>query len=214
MSHPTPIRISVDRLSPALDAVEEAVRALRGGQLVAYPTDTLYGLAADPRLASAVKRLFQAKRRPLEAAVPLIGADLEQVEAYAGPLTPLGRRLADQFWPGPLTLIIAAAPALDRRLLAGGESVAVRVPDHAVARALAERLDHPVTATSANRTGEPAPMNAAEAATALGSAIALVLDAGPTEGSVPSTIIDARGDEPVLIRAGVVTWDRVVQSLA
>ena len=213
MPDPTPIRLPVDPLAPAAAAVREAVRVLRGGGLVAYPTDTLYGLGADPRRPEAVERLFRAKGRPAEKAVPLIAGDLQQVERQVGLPTRLARRLARQFWPGPLTLVIEAASTLDRRLLAGGDSVAVRVPDLPLARALAQALDGPLTATSANPSGAAPPTTAAATVTALASAVALVLDGGPTTAAEPSTIVDARGESPVLIRPGVVAWGRVLESL-
>lgn len=213
MSDPTPIRIPIDPLAPAPAAVEEAVRVLRNGGLVAYPTDTLYGLGADPRRAEAVERLFRAKGRAAEKAVPLVAGDLRQVERQVGCLTQLARRLARRFWPGPLTLVIEAAPTLDRRLLAQGDTVAVRVPDLPLARALARGLDAPLTATSANRSGETPPTTAAATVTALGSSVALVLDGGPAPAAEPSTIVDARGASPVLLRPGVVAWDRVLESL-
>lgn len=213
MSDPTPIRLPVDPLAPAAAALEEAVRVLRRGGLVAYPTDTLYGLGADPRRAEAVERLFRAKGRAADKAVPLVAADLRQVEQQVGALTRLARRLARRFWPGPLTLVIEAAPALDRRLLAQGDTVAVRVPDLPLARALAQALEAPLTATSANRSGEAPPTSAAATLTALGSSVALVLDGGPATAAEPSTIVDARGASPVLLRPGVVAWDRVLESL-
>ncbi len=212
MSDRTPIRIPIDPLAPASAAVDEAVRVLRGGGLVAYPTDTLYGLGADPRRTDAVERLFRAKGRAAEKAVPLVAGDLRQVERRVGVMTRLARRLARRFWPGPLTLVIEAAPTLDSRLLAQGATVAVRVPDLPVARVLAQALDAPLTATSANRSGETPPTTAAATVTALASALALVLDGGPTAAE-PSTIVDARGAFPVLLRPGVVAWDRVLESL-
>lgn len=197
-------------LDPTL--IRSAVRALRSGRLVAYPTDTLYGLGADPRRPDAVERLFRAKGRPAEMAAPIIAGDVEQVERHAGRLTPLARRLARRFWPGPLTLVIAAAPALSRRLLGGGDTVAVRVPDHPVARTLALQLGCPVTATSANRSGAPPPTTASAVVAALGPGVALVLDDGPSASPAPSTIVDARGETPVLVRRGAVAWDRVLES--
>lgn len=213
MSDTTPIRIPIDPLAPAAGAVDEAVRVLRRGGLVAYPTDTLYGLGADPRRAEAVERLFRAKGRAAEKAVPLVAADLRQVEGQVGVLTPLARRLATRFWPGPLTLVIAAAATLDGRLLAQGDTVAVRVPDLPLARALARGLDAPLTATSANRSGATPPTTAAATVSALGSSVALVLDGGSATAAEPSTIVDARGTSPVLLRPGVVAWDRVLESL-
>ena len=213
MSDRTPLRISIDPLAPASAAVDEAVRVLRGGGLIAYPTDTLYGLGADPRRTEAVERLFRAKGRAAEKAVPLVAGDLRQVEQRVGVMTRLARRLARRFWPGPLTLVIDAAPTLDSRLLAQGATVAVRVPDLPVARVLAQALDAPLTATSANRSGQTPPTTAAAAVTALASALALVLDGGPATAAEPSTIVDARGAFPVLLRPGVVAWDRVLESL-
>lgn len=213
MSDPTPVRVPIDGRSPARGALEEAVRVLQGGGLVAYPTDTLYGLGADPRRADAVVRLFQAKGRPATMAVPLIAGDLRQVERHAGAMTTLAHRLARCFWPGPLTLVIDASPTLDRRLLAGGDTVAVRVPELPAARALALALGFPVTATSANRTGAPPPTTGPAALAALASAVALVLDGGPAPAATPSTIVDARREVPRLLRRGAVAWDRVLESL-
>ncbi len=215
MVHRTPIQLKVDPLSPEADVIESAVQALTAGLLVAYPTDTVYGLAAHPDRPEAVERLFEAKRRSSDLAVPLIAATIGQVVAGVGHVTPLARRLADRFWPGPLTLVLDAADRLDRRLLGGRESVAVRIPDHAVARGLAAALECPITATSANRSGEPPAASADEVATALvGPELRLVLDGGPATNPAPSTIVDARGTTPVLVRNGVVPWERVLQSLS
>ena len=206
--------VKIDRVFPDMAIIGKAVRLLKRGELVAFPTDTLYGLGADPRLPAAIERLFHVKDRTVDSAIPLIAAEISQVETVARFLTPLARKLAKRFWPGPLTLVIDALPELHPRLLAGGTTVAIRVPDHVVARALPAALGYPVTATSANRTGAGAPVTAGEVVRALEEDIALVLDAGPTLGGQPSTIVDVRSNEPVLFRDGVVPWDRVVQSLA
>ena len=210
MSDPTPLTLQIDRLAPDPDTVRRAVDWLARGEIVAYPTDTLYGLAVDPRRPDAVERLFRAKGRPAEMAVPLIASDPQQVARCVSRLPLLARTLAERFWPGPLTLVVGAAPALNRRLLAGGRTVAVRVPDHAVARALARELGHPVTATSANRSGSTPAASAAAASGAVGRDLACVLDAGPAESTSPSTIVDARGAAPVLLRPGAVPWERVL----
>jgi len=213
MAHRSPIRRVVDPLSPDPRSIGEAVRFLLEGKLVAYPTDTLYGLGADPRCAGAVEHLFRAKRRAPTEGIPLIAADVLQIEACLGRLSRLGRRLADVFWPGPLTMVIAAGSGLNPRVRGEQASVAVRVPDYAIARELAAELGHPLTATSANVSGQAAATTADEAVKALDSELAMVLDGGPT-GAVHSTIIDVRNATPVLLRAGVVPWDRVLQSLA
>ena len=212
MSHRTLIPCVVDPLEPDAERLGVAARVLREGQLVAYPTDTLYGLAVDPRLPMAVARLFDIKGRRWDVAIPLIAADVGQVE-IVGTLTPLGRRLASALWPGPVTLVVDARPSLSRQVCGGGDTVALRVSDHPVARDLASVLGHPVTATSANKSGEPPASSAVEVVKMFGSALAMVLDGGDVAGGLPSTIIDARGADPVLLREGRVSWDRVLQSL-
>ena len=213
MPDPTPIVLPIDRQVPDPETLRRCVALLARGGIVAYPTDTLYGLAVDPRRPDAVERLFRAKGRPAEMAVPLIAASPEQVARRAGRLTPLARALAECFWPGPLTLVLEALAGTSPRLLAAGGTVAVRVPDHAVARALARELGHPVTATSANRSGSPPATSAAAAVAAVGRDLAGVVDAGPAETTLPSTIVDVRGAAPVLLRPGAVAWERVLESV-
>ncbi len=191
---------------------QEAARLLAAGAVLAFPTDTLYGLAVDPRREDAVRKLYRIKGRPVDQALPLIAAGLTQVEACAGGLPALGLRLARRFWPGPLTLVVPAWPGLDPLALAGGDSVAVRVPAHAVARRLAEALGHPVTATSANRSGDAPSAGPRAVAAALGDDLDGLIDAGPCPGGPPSTIVDVRQVSPRLVRAGAIAWDRVLES--
>ena len=206
--------LRVDRDAPDPGTLRIAARILTTGGVVAYPTDTLYGLAADPRDPAAIDRLVDAKRRPAGLAIPLIACDPAQAERAAGALTPLARRLMDAFWPGPLAVVVGAAASLDRRVVGEGGTIAVRVPANAVARALAGAFHYPITATSANRSGQPSPATAADAGAAFGSDIDAVIDAGPTPGGAPSTIVDARGAAPRLVREGAVPWARVLQSTA
>jgi L-threonylcarbamoyladenylate synthase len=210
---PTLSTLRVDPVVPEMAVVRKAAAVLAAGGLVAFPTDTFYGLAIDPRMAGPVEQLLRVKSRSTAAAIPLIAADLSQVESDLGVLTLSSGRLARRFWPGPLTLVVDTSADLDPRLLAGGKTIAVRVPDHAVARALAAALGHPITSTSANWARVSPSTTAAGVVTALGSEVTLVLDAGPSPGGAPSTIVDARGRNPLLLRAGVVPWDCVVQSL-
>ena len=207
-----PKRVVVDPLTPDAEALRTAADALARGFLVAFPTDTLYGLAVDPRNPEAVRALYRAKQRG-EAAIPLIASDVGQVERDVGRMSPMARRLAARFWPGPLTLILEALPSLAEDLHGGTRTVGVRVPNHPVARQLAREAGHPLTATSANLSGIEAASTADEVVAGLGDAVALVLDAGPTLGGHPSTIVDAQGDCPVLVRAGAVAWARVLESL-
>lgn len=206
--------LTVDPNNPAPTALHEAVEALSHGGIVAFPTDTLYGLAVDPRDDRAVDRLFAVKGRAFDQRVPLVASDEAQAAAQAGALTPLARRLAAEFWPGPLTLIVTANAALCARVHASTGRIAVRVPGHATARALARMAGHPITATSANISGDAAPTGAAPIIATLGDRIDMLLDAGPTVGGLPSTIVDATGSAPVLIRPGVVAWERVLEFLS
>ena len=192
-------------------AVQVAVAAMRSGLVVAYPTDTLYGLAVDPANSGAVTKLFSLKGRALDKAIPLIAADVGQVRAWTT-MTPLAERLAAAFWPGPLTLVLRAAVEMDVRVMAEGGTVAIRVPDQPIARALAAAAGCPVTSTSANPSGLPPTADPDEVARAL-PAIDVLIDGGVTPGGAPSTIVDATGTQPVLIREGAIAWERVLESL-
>ena len=188
-----------------------AVDALRAGRLVAYPTDTLYGLAADPASEIAIRALFALKGRAVSAAIPLIASSTAQVESWCG-LSQQSRKLAEAFWPGPLSLICDAPAGVVAAVHAGRRTVAIRVPDHAVARALASAFGGPITATSANNSGEPAVSHAHELPWSDDPRV-LVVDGGATTGGAPSTIVDARDRAPVLVREGAIAWDRVLHSL-
>ena len=150
------MRIIVSERSPDAAGIERAAAVIRAGGLVAFPTDTLYGLAADPFNADAVARVFAAKGRGAERALPLIAADEAQIARQLGRLPPLAGALAERFWPGPLTLLIAAPPTLAAAVTGGTGRVGVRVPAHDVARALCRASDSVLTATSANLSGDPA----------------------------------------------------------
>jgi L-threonylcarbamoyladenylate synthase len=202
-------RVVVDPERPDPAALDVAVGAIRGGGVVALPTDTMYGLAADPFRADAVTRVFAVKERPDDRALPLIAADMKQVRDRLGALPPLAERLAVRFWPGPLTLLVPASPALDTRVMAGTGKVGIRVPAHDTARMLCRACGIPLTATSANISGAPASADADEIARLLGDRIDVLIDAGPTPGGPPSTIVDASGDGLVLVRAGAISWDDI-----
>jgi len=186
---------------------------LQAGGVVALPTDTFYGLAVDPWQAAAVDALFDVKGREATAALPLVGSSLDQILTQCGPLNAASRQLADVFWPGPLALILAAPASIAAAVHAGTGTVAVRVPAHPLTRALAEASGRLLTATSANRSGQP-PAADARALGAVGAdPRVLIVDGGPTPGGAPSTIVDARGTRPVLVRAGLIAWERVLESV-
>lgn len=204
-------RVEVDPAVCRESELAEAVSWLREGHVVAYPTDTLYGLAVNPESESAVRLLFQIKGREPSAALPLIAASRAQVDAWCG-LGAASRRLADAFWPGPLSLVCDAPVQVVPAVHAGRRTVAIRVPAHLIARLLASAWGGPITATSANRSGTP-PAQRAEDLAALADDRLLVIDGGPTAGGPPSTIVDARDTPPLLIREGAISWNRVLHSL-
>jgi L-threonylcarbamoyladenylate synthase len=206
-------RVFVDPEAPQRDAIEEAAQWILGGGVVALPTDTLYGLAADPFSSAAVARVFEVKGRAAERALPLIAADAAQVVAHLGPLGELGARLAEGFWPGPLTLLVTAPRAIARDVVGGTGRVGVRVPANGIARAICAIAGRPVTATSANISGEPAPADPDDVERTLGDRIDLLIDAGPTRGGAPSTIVDVTGDTPALVRAGAIAWKDILEWL-
>jgi len=205
-------RAVLDSRSPDPAVLAAAADALCAGLIVAYPTETFYGLGVDPRNAAAVERLFAAKRRAAGMAIPLIAADLEQVDRV-GRLSAVGRRLADRFWPGPIALVIEADATVASAVHSGTGTIAIRVPAHAGARALAARAATAITATSANRSHAAPATEAEQLMEAFGDEIALVLDGGRTPGGLPSTIVDVTSAEPRLLRAGAVPWERVLEFL-
>jgi len=201
-----PVTCTPESLAPAADW-------LRAGGIVAFPTDTFYGLAVDPVSAVAVKELFDLKGRPPSAALPLIAASKPQVENFCGPLSATTSRLAWRFWPGPLSLIFDAPEVVVPEVRGGGRTIAIRVPAHRGARALCEAFGAPITATSANRRGEPAVVSADALDQLAADERVLVIDGGTTAGGAASTIVDARGPRPVLVRDGAIAWNRVLELL-
>ncbi len=181
-----------------------AIETLRAGGIVAMPTDTVYGVGVALGAPDGLARLFAAKDRPLDRAIVLLVADLDQA-ASVGVLSPAARILAERFWPGGLTLVLAQAPGapLPAVLTAGAATVGVRLPNHDCPRALARALG-PLPVTSANLSGQPAARDASDVLAQLGSRIDLVLDGGPARGGIPSTVVDCTGERPRVLRAGAV----------
>lgn len=194
-------------------ARSEAVKLLRAGLIVAVPTDTVYGIAADLALPDAIERLFAAKRRPPEKAVAVLLADTDQAETLAI-LGPAARALGDRFWPGGLTLVLPVRPGvtLPRVLAAGAPTIGVRVPDHDAPRAIARALG-PLPTTSANVSGEPDARDAREIAARLGDAVALVIDGGAIHRGPASTVVDCTLDLPVIRREGAIPAALILQAL-
>ena len=196
---------SLPRILPDGPAARsEAVVLLRAGLIVALPTDTVYGIAADLALPDAIERLFAAKRRPPEKAVAVLLAETDQAETL-GIMGPAARALGERFWPGGLTLVLPVRPGavLPRVLADGSPTIGVRVPDHDAPRAIA-RVMGPLPTTSANVSGEPDARDAQEIAARLGDTVALVIDGGPIRGGPASTVVDCTRDLPVIRRRGSI----------
>jgi L-threonylcarbamoyladenylate synthase len=198
--------VTVDGRSPDPAIVARATDVLLAGGLLIYPTDTLYALGGRASDSTVASRVAAAKGRAPGKPLPLIAADTEQAAAL-GVWPPGALRLAEHFWPGPLTLVLAVAPGLPQEVTQGTGTLAVRVPDLSLARQLCRRAG-PLISTSANRAGAAAPRLCAEALAQVGAAAELALDAGPG-GSAPSTIVDVTLSAPKLLRAGAVPWTAV-----
>jgi L-threonylcarbamoyladenylate synthase len=206
-------RLTVDPARCRPDDLRDAAAWLRAGRIVAYPTDTFYGLAVDPGSPAAVARLFALKGRAADSAVPLIAASRDQVQALGGRWTAAMTVLARTFWPGPVSLIFEAPDGMASGVHGGAGTIAIRVPDHVVARALAAAFGAPITATSANRSGERPAQSAGSLTFPADHPELLIVDGGATPGGAPSTIVDARVEPPTLVRAGAIAWNRVLESL-
>jgi L-threonylcarbamoyladenylate synthase len=189
-------------------AVDLAARALASAQVVGLPTDTVYGLAADPFSTGGADRLFRLKRRPREVDLPVLVADLDQALELTTGVPDGARRLMDRFWPGALTLVLPRRPDLQADLGADEATVGVRCPAHPVPLALC-RATGPIATTSANLHGQGPATTAAEVVATFGDSVAVVLDAGPCEGE-PSTVVDCTGAEPKLLREGAIPWADVL----
>ncbi len=188
----------------APEAIAAALEQLYAGQPVVFPTDTVYGIGVPAFKAAAVERLYEIKQRPRTQAIPVLLAEYEDLPMAAQTIPPLAADLARRYWPGALTLVLPAALHLPAVLLACGESVAVRIPDHPWLRLLIRRLGQPLAATSANPHGEQPLATASEIAAQLGGQVGLVLDGGQARSNTPSTVVDCTGGEPQVLRAGGV----------
>lgn len=186
-------------------AILRAAAIIRAGGLVAFPTETVYGLGAHALDPEAVARIFDAKGRPAGDPVIVHVATALAVDAIAASVPPSARALMSAFWPGPLTVIVARGSAVPLRVTAGGDTVAVRVPSHPVALALLRVAGVPIAAPSANRFSRPSPTTADDVAEDLGDRVDMILDGGPCRHGVESTVVDCTREMPVVLRPGAIT---------
>lgn len=206
--------IRIDPLHPEPALIAAATAILRAGGVLAYPTETLYGLAADADNATAVERLFAIKGRLADNPIALIaGSREEDINRFAASVSAPARRLMQAFWPGPLTLLFPAAADVLPRLTAGTGMIGMRVSSHPVAAALAMALGRPITATSANFSGEKACLTAAQVYESLGKKLDVIIDGGKAWGEQGSTMLDVTVNPPVIIREGAVPASRIYAAL-
>jgi L-threonylcarbamoyladenylate synthase len=191
--------------------IEPALNILKQGGLVAFPTDTVYGVGALAFNNAAIEGIYAAKDRPIEKAIPILIGDLSDLEQIGSDIPDMALRLAARFWPGPLTCIIPKKRTLPPAVSAT-ETVAVRIPDHPAALALL-RAAGPIAVTSANISGQPSPASAEEVFRQLQGRIPLILDGGTTPGGVPSTLVDCTGHSPVILREGPLTIENLISAL-
>jgi L-threonylcarbamoyladenylate synthase len=187
--------------------IKLAAGLLRAGEVVAFPTETVYGLGADAASEAAVRRIFVAKERPLSDPLIVHLADPSRLAEVARAIPPEAERLAERFWPGPLTLVLPRHADISALVAAGGDTVGVRVPSHPVAQALLRAADIPIAAPSANRFMHTSPTTAAHVLADLDGQIAAILDGGPTTVGVESTVVDLTTNPPRLLRPGGVTLE-------
>jgi L-threonylcarbamoyladenylate synthase len=195
-------------------ALPLALETLATGQVVAFPTDTLYGLAADPWDTAAVERLFAAKERDYGKPIVLLVAGMDHLWRVVPGLPPVAQALASAFWPGPLTIVVPRHPKLPDIVTAGGPTVGLRVPDHPWALRLLAAAGGALAVTSANRSGQGNPTTAAEVLDELGGRIPLIIDGGPVPGGVASTVVDLTTTPPRVLREGAIPAQLLAAALA
>jgi L-threonylcarbamoyladenylate synthase len=193
--------------------VERAVTILKKGGIVAYPTDTVYGLGASMDSSLAIERIFAVKGRPRGMALPLLVASREQMTAVARTVPPAAWLLVYNFLPGALTVVLPRSDAVPDIVTGGGETVAVRIPDHPVPLALIRELGHPIVGTSANLSGRPSALTAGEVKAQLGDRVDMIIDGGRSPGGVESTVVDMSGRKPVIRRLGAITLEQLRRTL-
>ncbi|MEK6752210.1 MAG: L-threonylcarbamoyladenylate synthase [Chloroflexota bacterium] len=191
--------------------IQQALEILQNGGILAFPTDTVYGLGALAFDNAAIESIYIAKDRPIEKAIPILIGDLSDLDQVADNIPSMALRFAARFWPGPLTCIVPKKQTLPLAVSATS-TVAVRIPNHPDARALL-RAAGPMAVTSANISGQPSPSTADEVYTQLNGRIPLILDGGKTPGGIPSTLVDCTGSEPIILRAGPISLDELLSAM-
>ncbi len=207
MQHSLTRVLSIHPEEPDPALIEEAAELLRRGQLVVFPTETVYGLGADAMQTQAVEHIFAAKGRPFSDPLIVHIAGREEWKSLVTTISPLAEQLAQMFWPGPLTLILPASSRVPKLITAGLPNVAIRMPSHPVALALIRATRVPIAAPSANRFMHVSPTTAQHALTDLNGSVPLILDAGPSKVGVESTVLDLSSNVPTILRPGGISLE-------
>ena len=205
--------LNIDPQNPDVLQIEKAVGVLRNGGIVAYPTETFYALGADAGNQKAIEKIYQIKGRNFKNPIGVIIGDMTALESLTDGFQEVAALLMEKFWPGALTLVFRASPAVSTLLTADTGKIGIRVSSHPVATALAKLLAHPITATSANRSGQGEFTTAGEVVQSIGSEIDIIIDAGPTPGISGSTFIDITTSPPVVLREGAIPTSLLVPFL-
>ena len=201
------IKVNSDR--PQEEAIEQSAAIIRSGGLVAFPTETVYGLGADAMSEAAVRKIFEAKGRPADNPLIVHVSDRSMVDLVASRVSEKAERVIAEFWPGPLALVLDRSPGVAHSVSAGLPTVAVRMPQNKIAIELIRRARTPIAAPSANRSGRPSPTSAAHVARDLEGRIDMILDGGETSIGIESTVLDMTTDTAMILRPGWITEDRL-----
>jgi L-threonylcarbamoyladenylate synthase len=206
------LRLELNRDTDLQGPIKRAGERLRDGGIVAYPTETVYGLAADTANESAIRRVFEVKRRKADQAILILIPSVDALNDYTDHVPPLATHLVKQFWPGDLTLIFKASGRVSPLLTGGSGKIGIRLSSHPVAAALAREMGRAITSTSANVSGIPPCRHPDEISDIFGDRVDLVLDAGPSGGGTPSTILDTTTDPPKILREGRIKRYQLIGS--
>ena len=201
--------VKVDTKNPEKSVLTEAAEILKNGGLVAFPTETVYGLGANGLDEKACKRIYEAKGRPSDNPLILTIGDLDGLYKIVGKVTENAKKIIDAFWPGPITLVLPKADCVPETVTGGLDTVAVRYPSNKIARELIKIAGIPVAAPSANSSGKPSPTRASHVEFDLNGKIEMIIDGGAADWGLESTILDVSEDKPVLLRPGAVTQDMI-----
>jgi L-threonylcarbamoyladenylate synthase len=206
------LRISTETPDPV--AIRYAAEFIRRGELVAVPTDTFYGIAADPFNLAAVDQIYRVKGRPETRALPILVKSVAQAIVLARDVPYTFHKLAETFWPGPLTILVEASSGVPLKVTANTGNVAIRWPKSAIVNALIDILQGPITGTSGHISGQPACASALDLVEQLGDRLPLIIDAGNTPGNLASTIVKLDGDDWMVMREGVISEQAIREALA